>query len=890
MSRIRLVLVAALAAVGVWVVAPPVASAAPTSSVTCTAPSPSENAADTALESYAPINPQRIVDTRDGTGGHRGTVGNGCVLRISFGGSVPASADAVALSVTAIADVGGFLSVFPCAVGRGATSNVNSRDGAVATPNFVVATLDSRSEVCIYTQRRTQMVVDLVGWWAPGTSRFSSIETERVYDTRELPGGRRLTAGHIRNVQVGGGPIPADATAAVINFTVTDATKYGWALVYPCGQPKPLASTLNFLPGESRAVSAIVGLGGSPTGQLCVTANVDVHFIVDVAGYYGPAPAFGPSVALRPEAGARLVDSRDGTGGWSTKFAAREVRRLDPVRLSAFADEASAVMVNVVAVEGERRGYLRVSSCDGAVPISSSVNYEDARPASNLVTVDLTDSREICVYAHTATHVVIDLFAVMVAPDGALAERMSPAGVQTWPDFSVDGTDYGIKCASGINRFDIDLAGLPRTSARINGSQVPAGLHRVSVQPDDIVTVDLRRGSERQIYYFRCLPPDFPVLDVDRPGDPAPGWYLTQLNRVGQRGSFLVVLDDHGAPLWYKRSGTPLLAAIRLSGNEIGANNAEQFYGTTSDDVSRRTYELDGSLTEVRRPPDPVTYPADHHDFVNLPNGGGAFLSYPFRRDGAGDYEQVDLTAIGLGAAEYVLDGAIVETDAAGDEVWTWNTADHFGDVSTFPLRWNRTFPAVGEVDLVHPNSLQRLNDGDYVVSARHYDAVFRVDRATDDVDWVLAGSGLTAPPGTALTVVGDPYNGPLRPHDARLTGDVLTVFDNRTDNGAGQPARAVAYRIDTNAMTATMLWQVRRGDGAASPAQGSARVTPDGSVLISWGQLEPVFEEFTVSGQRLLSIGPVPRANSYRIIKYATGAFDRSTLRSNAGGDLEVE
>ncbi len=90
--------------------------------------------------------------------------------------------------------------------------------------------------------------------------------------------------------------------------------------------------------------------------------------------------------------------------------------------------------------------------------------------------------------------------------------------------------------------------------------------------------------------------------------------------------------------------------------------------------------------------------------------------------------------------------------------------------------------------------------------------------------------------------------------------------------------------------MTATMLWQVVRGDGQASPAQGSARVTPDGSVLISWGQLRPVFEEFSVAGTRLMSITHVPNGTSYRIIKYAPDAFDAAILRSAAGGDLAVE
>jgi hypothetical protein len=899
MLRRHLLVVAILAAT-VWMAAPDAAQAADAASVACAEPAPTETAADAALESYRPINPARMVDTRDGTGGVRGAVGAGCVLRLSFAGSaVPGNAQAVALSLTAVADVGGYISVFPCASGRTDTSNLNPRGGGVATANLVVAMLDSQREVCMFSLQPTHIIVDLVGWWGPGGSRYSSIETSRVYDTRELPGRPRLGAGQIRNVPVGGVAIPADATAAVINFTVTEASNYGWALVYPCGQPKPVASTINFLPGESRAASAIVGLGGSPPGQLCVTSNVAIHFIVDVAGYYGPTPSFGPSVALHPQAGERLADSRVGIGGWTTKFAPREVRRLDPVRLSTLAGRASAVLLNVISVNGEGGGYLRVSSCGASVPTSSSINFAGPRPVSNLVAVDLTRQREVCIFAYAATDVVVDLFAVVAAPAEVLAERMSPEGIDTWPDFDVDGSDYGLVCSSGTNRFDLDLVALPLTTTRINGVPVGDGTRPITVVEDELTTVELRRGSERRTYHFRCLPDDFPLLDVDRPGEPGDGWYLTQFGQGNSRsGPYLVILDEYGAPVWYKRAEAQLLAAVRRDDGTIGANNAERFYGTPGDDVSRRTYGLDGALLDVRRPPDPANYPADHHDFVDLPNGGGAFLSYPLRRDSNGNDVQVDLSSIGLGSSEFVLDGAVVEVNQAGNRTWQWNTKDHFGDVSAFPVRWNRTKPVAGEIDLVHPNSLQRMDDGDYVLSARHYDAAFRVNRHADgshgggDIEWVLAGSGLPVPPGTGLRVVGDPYGGPLRPHDARLDGDVLTLFDNRTDNGRGEPARAVAYRIDARpgVMTATLLWQVRRGDGRASAAQGSARVTPDGSVLISWGQLQPVFEEFTVSGQRLMSIRQLPSGFAYRIIKYAPDAFDRATLRASAGGDLEVE
>lgn len=894
MKRVRalvLTCLVAASAVPVVVAAPSPVSAAATADVFCDERPATEPAADDPLESYEAINPQRLVDTRNGTGGVATAIDARCTLQLDVGSSVvPSDASAIALSLTAVADVAGFFTVYPCAAGRPETSNLNSRPG-VATPNLVVAGLDGARTVCIYTNQRSHLVVDLAGWWGPGPDRFGSIEPVRVHDSREEPGGARLPAGHVRNVAVGGGPIPADATAAVVNLTVTDATNRGWFLAFPCGNPAPLASNLNFLADEARAVAAIVGLGtsGAASGQICVQSNRDVHFIIDVVGYYGPAPGFGPAASVRPAAGARLVDSRNGTGGWSTPLAAGEIRELDPVAGHPDAAEASAVLLNVVATNGAQRGHLRIYPCSAGLPTSSSLNFPAANSAANLVPVELSDDRTVCVYAHRRTDVVIDLFGVMTAPPGALVERLSFGSQQVWPPYSVDGTDHGIACGAGATTFEVEVAPLPGTTVRLDGVPVQPGLHEVSLQTDELLVVDVQRDVDSRRRHFRCLPDDFPDLRVERPGAPAAGWYLTTFGQGNspQSGPYVVILDEFGAPVWYKRSDRPLVDAKLAADGAFSASPLGQFFGTVSDDLSRRVYGLDGGLLDDRRIDDsasPVALPVDHHDYVHLPGGGGAFVSYPLRTD-------VDLTALGAGynADDSVVDGAIVETTAAGGITWVWNSADHFADdASTYPQRFGRypSEPNLGEVDIVHINSIDRVDGGDYVVSARHFDTVFRVDRSSGDVEWTLGP--VTSPGARQLTIVGDPLGGPRRQHDARLDGDVLTMFDNHTATAGA--ARAVAYRIDTDAGTATMLWERRQSAGLVSNALGSARPASDGSVLIDWGlPIQPMFEELDAAGERLLAIWQQPSGNSYRIVKYPAGTFDRDTLRGQAGGDLEV-
>jgi len=862
---------------------------------------------DVELPSYQAINPVRLVDTRDGTGGLSQRVGQGCTLELDLTQApIPSGAQAVGISLTAVSDTRGFFTVFPCASGRPETSNLNSRAG-MATPNFVVALLDASRRVCVYSQRDADVVIDLSGWWSAGPDRFRSIDPVRAYDSRrELP--IRLPAGAVQNVPIGGRFVPADATAAVINLTATESTQRGWLAVFPCGNAPPKSSNLNVLAGENRAVAAIVGLGrsGAAAGQLCVTSNIDTHFVIDLTGYYAPASPFGPASELRPQAGERLMDTRNGTGGWSTPFPGGVTRSIDPVATGAVADRATSVLVNVVATNGAGLGNVRVFACraDGSVPESSSVNFGAVLSATNLVSVDLDASRKICIYTSNQADIVVDLFAVMVAAQGSLVERLSFGTTVAYPRFEPAGADYALVCAAGTNRLTLDVVPLPFATVKVRGVPVRAGTVTLSATADDLIPVEVARGAVVAKYWFRCLPSNFPRLAIDRPGSPAPGWYLTTFGQGSnpEPGFFSVIFDQRGAPVWYKQSSEVLVNLQRRPDGTLLSSTQTLYFGTTSENLGHWVTNLDGTNEGVWRTDDATVHPVDHHDVVQLPDGGWAIVSYPFR-DGV---DTSDLPGGGF-VDDAVVDGAIVEFDAAGNlGAWEWHTDDlaqngrpHFGiGETTFVQRFGKYVPANGgEVDLVHMNSAQRLDDGDYIASARHLDAVFRIDRATKEVEWILGSlpsdptdPGYIANSGGAprLRILNDPWGGPRRQHDARLQGDLLIVHDNRTGM-VGQSARVAIYQIDTTALTATLVREIRNPAGQQSGALGSARLGADGSVLVNWGGLQPMFQEFDASNQLMLSIARDPYGASYRIVKYPASDFDVNALRANAGGTIET-
>lgn len=125
----------------------------------------------------------------------------------------------------------------------------------------------------------------------PPPASFYTLTPCRLIDTR-LPngpwGGPALAAPGSRTVVAAGQcGIPSDARSIAANVAVIGATAGGHLVIYPAGTSVPLASTLNYRAGRTRANNAILALGGG--GDLVVQTaqpSGSVHFLIDVTGYF----------------------------------------------------------------------------------------------------------------------------------------------------------------------------------------------------------------------------------------------------------------------------------------------------------------------------------------------------------------------------------------------------------------------------------------------------------------------------------------------------------------------------------------------------------------------------------------------------------------------------
>jgi hypothetical protein len=223
----------------------------------------------------------------------------------------------------------------------------------------------------------------------------------RVADTRDGTGGvpvAPLGPGGSLNVQVtGAGGVPGSGvSAAVLNVTVAGTSGTSYLSVWPAGVARPLASNLNWVPGQvvPNLVEVAVGSGGQVSFYNFL-GSVDV--IVDVEGYVSTTETSpGPDGLFNPLLPARLLDTRDGTGGFSSPLSAGGSLSLQVAgRGGVPATGVSAVVLNVTATGPTLAGYLTVWPTGASRPTASNLNFVVGQTVPNRVIVKLGTSGKV---------------------------------------------------------------------------------------------------------------------------------------------------------------------------------------------------------------------------------------------------------------------------------------------------------------------------------------------------------------------------------------------------------------------------------------------------------------------------------------------------------------
>ncbi len=366
--------------------------------------------------SFVPTVPLRLLDTRQGGVGVKVTAGTVYELQVGGVSGLPASLNAVVLSVTVDAPAApGFVTVFPCGQPLPNASTLNFAAGQ-STANSATIGTSNDGRVCFFTSATTHLIVDVNGYY-PLLSPYVALAPSRLLDSRS--GGSTVdgvsagigtrTAGSVTEVQVGGrASVPTNAAAVLLNVTVDGPAAGGFLTVYPCGQPVPNASNLNFSAGQTTANAVSVALGTA--GLVCVATSASTNVLLDVTGYHTSTSTYIP--AATP---ARILDSRPGGSTidhLSEGIGLRGSTSITELQVSGRAGvptNARAVVLNVTVTGPTGSGFLTVYPCGQPLPDASNLNHVARQTTANSVTVSVGVGGKVCVYTYAETHLIADL-------------------------------------------------------------------------------------------------------------------------------------------------------------------------------------------------------------------------------------------------------------------------------------------------------------------------------------------------------------------------------------------------------------------------------------------------------------------------------------------------
>ncbi|MBK7974083.1 MAG: aryl-sulfate sulfotransferase [Deltaproteobacteria bacterium] len=333
------------------------------------------------------------------------------------------------------------------------------------------------------------------------------------------------------------------------------------------------------------------------------------------------------------------------------------------------------------------------------------------------------------------------------------------------------------------------------------------------------------------LWNTRPLQPGIQALPVTittaQPGLMQPGYTLLCGNFGGTPTGGLYVVDAEGNLVWYlqEAAGVQISAFMRRANGNI-------IY------LADRIKEVDPLGNVVRMwTSNSLGTGESHHEIIELPNGNFVTLGIDMR----------EISGYPPGNVSYkVVGDEIVEFTPAGQVVSRINMFDVL-DPYRIPYWPSFDFGQWDTVYGFHTQDWSHLNavvydpsDGNFIVSSRNQDVVFKIDRQTHELMWVI---GEDQPDTTGdddwpfLTLEGGGLL-PSHQHAPQLLPDGrIVLYDNDTSRPRlPHESRPVIYSIDTNAMTVHEDWAWVDPDWDPpifSYFSGDANWLPNGNVLV---------------------------------------------------------
>lgn len=356
------------------------------------------------------------------------------------------------------------------------------------------------------------------------------------------------------------------------------------------------------------------------------------------------------------------------------------------------------------------------------------------------------------------------------------------------------------------------------------------------------------------------VPSDYPQVKILTKNKPDSGYiFINNWNGT----PYIAILDNNGAPVFYRKMPANARDFKIQKNGMLSYRLADPYF---------RFYEMDSSYVVTREIVAGTGYGTDEHELQILPNGNAVLIAL--------DYKTVDMSKLATGGntAATVIGNTIQEVTPLGQVVFQWRSWDHYDIVDAVHENLKGS-----TVDYVHMNAITIDSDSNVVVSSRHLSEMTKINRKTGATMWHFGGVH------NQFKFINDPDSGTSYQHDVRALGNGhYTMMDNGNYHLPKSYSRAVEYALNTDSMTATLVWQYRHSPDYYTWWMGNVQRLPSGNTLIDWADASlPKVTEVTPAGVKLFELDFVNPANCYRAFRFLwQGKAKAPSLMLEAGAD----
>lgn len=170
--------------------------------------------------------------------------------------------------------------------------------------------------------------------------------------------------------------------------------------------------------------------------------------------------------------------------------------------------------------------------------------------------------------------------------------------------------------------------------------------------------------------------------------------------------------------------------------------------------------------------------------------------------------------------------------------------------------------------DLLHVNSVDKCPDGDYLMSARHTNAVYKISHKTGEIVWRLGGV-MSDFEFADDAIFSRQHH--ARCHDQNETHTIISIFDNAVGEHYQPPtrhtSRGLVLSLDLRKKTAEIGRQFEPRNNMLTDGRGSFQMLPNGNAFINWAVSSKLTEHLP-NGTVVMEASLKANVDTYRAFK----------------------